>query len=52
MTERETEAAALLRRRRSVDAHVSRDGLLCVDGDSRETDRDRADVTVRKVAWS
>lgn len=28
---------------------VNRDGLLCVDGDSRETDRNQADVTVRKV---
>lgn len=36
-------------RRRSIGAHVSRDGLLCVDGDSRETDRNQADVTVRKV---
>ena len=28
---------------------VNRDGLLYVDGDSRETDRNQADVTVRKV---
>lgn len=33
----------------SIGVHVSRDGLLCVDGDSRETDRNQADVTVRKV---
>lgn len=26
--------------------------LLCVDGDSRETDRNQADVTVRKVRRS
>lgn len=35
--------------RRSIGVHVNRDGLLCVGGDSRETDRNQADVTVRKV---
>lgn len=44
-------AAALLQRRTTARrcVHVNRDGLLCVDGDSRETDRNQADVTVRKV---
>lgn len=32
-----------------MSVRVNRDGLLCVDGDSRETDRNQADVTVRKV---
>ncbi|EGI57833.1 hypothetical protein G5I_14019 [Acromyrmex echinatior] len=35
--------------RQSIGVQVNRDGLLCVDGDSRETDRNQADVTVRKV---
>jgi len=50
MTEKAREAAALLwHGRQSIGVQVNRDGLLCVDGDSRETDRNQADVTVRKV---
>lgn len=55
--ERKREAAVLLRRTAIyMGVRISRDGLLCVDGDSRETDRNQADVTVRKVrgvdVWS